>query len=87
MAKWKRHAAATTELFGRVNRAVRLTAHAVEEIWTDGVARWCGLCAIAFTWLAAALTEPAFVPLAFAAAASARFRLKHKPDEPTDELF
>jgi hypothetical protein len=76
MANRHRHAAVTTKLAGLVD-ATR----------SDGIARWCGLAVIAFLWLAAALREPAFLPLVLAAAAALRFRLAHKPEEPTDELF
>lgn len=76
MAKRHRHAAATTKL-----------AHVVEEARSDRIARCCGLATIAFLWLAAALREPAFLPLVVAAAVALRFRLAHKPDEPADELF
>jgi|GEM_PF-6298400 len=76
MAKRHRHAAATTKL-----------AEVFEAARSDRIARWCGLAAIAFLWLAAALREPAFLPLVIAAAAALRFRLAHKPDEPSDELF
>jgi hypothetical protein len=87
MAKTNRHAAAEPKLRERAGYWARLVAHVVEEVWGDSVARWCGLTAVAFLWLTAALTEPAFAPLAIAAVASVCFRLKHKPEEPTDELF
>lgn len=78
MARMQRHAAAIETL-------CRRTADAGAEIWHDAPARYAGLAVLAFLWLAVALTEPAFLPLAAAAVVVLRFRLRHRPVERFDD--
>jgi hypothetical protein len=78
MARQHRHAAAIEELRRR-------TGTAVDEIWHDVPARCCALAALAFLWLTAALTEPAFLFLVVAGIATLRFRLRHKPPQTFDD--
>jgi len=78
MARMERHAAAIETLYRRA-------ADAVGEIWHDAPARYAGLAVVGLLWLAAALTEPAFLPLAVAAVVVLRFRLRHRPAERFDD--
>jgi hypothetical protein len=78
MARQQRHAAAIDRLRSRL-------AAAAHEIWHDPPARSIALVLVAFLWLAVALTEPAFLPLAAAAAVVLRFRLRHRPVERFDD--
>jgi hypothetical protein len=87
MAPKFRHAATTAELRGRAEYWVRLSASVVEEIWNDRVARWCGVAALGFLWLTAALLDIAFFLMFAAAIAALWFRLKHKPEQPADDWF
>ena len=88
MAWRDRHAATTTELRGRVEHWVRVSARVVEVIWNDQPARWCGIAALALLWLAAALFDLAFFILFMAALAALWFRLNHLPEqEPADDWF
>ena len=78
MARLKRHAAA-------IERCTARALGAASEIWHDMPARWIALVLLACLWLAAALTEPAFLPLAAASAVVLRFRLRHRPVERFDD--
>jgi hypothetical protein len=78
MAREQRHAAAIEDLLHRV-------ADAVSVIWHDVPSRAIALVLVACLWLAAALTEPAFLPLAAAAYVVLRFRLRHRPVERFDD--
>jgi hypothetical protein len=78
MAHEQRHAAAIEQLRSRATAAV-------SEIRQDAPARWTAVLLLAFLWLAVALTEPAFLPLAAAAGVVLRFRLRHRPAEHFDD--
>jgi hypothetical protein len=78
MARQQRHAAA-------IDRLRRRASDAVSEIWHDVPARGIALAFAACLWLAVALTEPAFLPLAAAAGVVLRFRLRHRPVERFDD--
>jgi hypothetical protein len=83
MAQQPRHAAAIE----RLGECAEELIHRGERAWGDRVARSCAIAAFAFFWLAAALVEPGFLFLLVAAVAVLRFRLRHLPEEPVDDLF
>jgi hypothetical protein len=59
-----------------------------EQVWHDRVGRVCVILTVAFLWLTAALVEPAFLLLLFAAVAGLWYRLRHLPvEEPVDDWF
>jgi hypothetical protein len=74
----ERHAAAIETWYRRA-------MDAGGEIWHDPPARYAGLAIVGFLWLAVALTELAFLPLAAASVAVLRFRLRHRPVERFDD--
>jgi hypothetical protein len=84
MAQRDRHAATIERLNERAERWLNLG----EQVWHDRVGRICVVLTVAFLWLTAALVEPAFLLLLFAAAAGLWYRLRHLPvEEPVDDWF
>jgi hypothetical protein len=84
MAQRDRHAATIERLNDRAEHWLKIG----EQVWHDRVGRVCVVLMLVFLWLSAALMEPAFVLLLFAASAGLWYRIRHLPvEEPVDDWF